>query len=575
MIRRLYIGLLLFVISSQTTAFAQTITIGSRVYEAQESDGQFLLNVTRSSAADAGAVRVGVFPYGTAVGAAEVGTANADVLPGAGVDDGLTYVDVFFVPGQSTATATIPLVNDNAPGDKTFGVVLRRSGAYGQIGLMGYGIVTVRDDEEPSIAPPLSPPGPAPQLEGNILCIFGTPYDDEMYWDRIITPALSSYALFLPTAADMLSPELIALGGEGNDCFTCIALEPTPLPVYFDGEQGTDNKIVLISDSVRDTNTATICQGEVSLISQREAGTVGGISYPAATWMAEAENVQVINVSVQVGGGFGDGMDIAFLKDSAGDDCLTTTPDATVLTGTGYESIASGFDRTVTYGSTGFDKATIKGNSGDDEFTGKPTFSRMLGDRPNPFNNGLNNTDYDTYVSGFDKVTADGCDGQDIAYLSGTNQAENYVGTATYGELTRGTNCLRAEDFDDVVVFGGGGGDKATLFDSTGDDIFVGRRENSAIFDVNRNYSHTVKTFANVCGVSDAGGNDEAQLYDTHGSDKVTAEARIATLTTPKSFTASAEGFSRVLAISNQGGNDKIEQNQGLYYFFQRLGNWN
>lgn len=571
MIHRLWACFLLLV-CSQSQVFAQTFTISSQTFVVSETAGALNLQVTRTGLiSEAGSVNVMVFPYGFNSATVEAG--GEVQAPGI----------VEFAAGQAVATAVIPIANDSeTEGDETFGIVLRRESAYGKIGLSSYALVTIRDDESPASTVVKSPPGPPSEdpvmLEGDIMCLFGTPYDDYMYWNRILTPVLSPTPFFFPTAIDMCSPKMIALGGRGEDTFTYSGGEYSPLPLCFDGEQGVSNKIVVRSNSARDTNTAYYCTDEVWFVSQREAGTVGNVSYPASSWTVDAENVQVIDICVQVGGGFGDGKDVAFFKDTAGDDCLVADANKAVLTGAGYENIAKGFDKTVVYGTTGFDKATFNGSVDDEEFTAKPKFARMTGVRANPFNNGLNNTDYDNYVQCFDKVIGNSAGGDDVAYLSGSNQPDDYVGTPEYGELN-GVNagldyCLRANGFLDTVVFGGGPCDVATLYDSDNDDIFVGRRGNSAIFDIDRNYSHTVKGFSQVDGISDAGGNDEAQLYDTHGSDRITAEPRVATLLTVKKFTASATGFDRVLAISNQGGNDTIDQSRGLWYFFRRIGNW-
>lgn len=554
---------MLLLIVSQSSAFAQTFTISSRAYSVQETEGTLDLQITRTgSLSTTGSVDVFLFPYGTAA------------TPGV---DYQSVGSVSFAPGQSTATAAIPIIDDNiGESDETFGVVLRRNNGYGVIGLESYGLVTIRDDEIPSSAPLATPPGPAPMLEGNILCYFGTPYDDDIFWNRVLTPELSSYPFYFPTAMDMDSPEFIVLGGRGDDRLTCCLDETKALPLHFDGEQGFNNQLVLKLDSVRDTNTLTICENELSMISERAAGTVRGVNYPASTWTATAENLQVFDVCVQTGGSFGDGEDAVFIKDTGGDDDLVIGPNGSRLVGTNYDVSTCGFDKTVVYGSTGNDVACFEGTAGDDEYTAKPSYSRLTGTRPNPFNNNLNNTDFVNYVAGFDKTVAKGRGGQDVAYISGSNQADDYVGTPAYGELNGPGYCLRANDFDDVVVFGGGGGDEGCLYDSAGDDIFVGRRSSSAIFDVNRTYSHTLKgNFDKVKGVSDAGGDDQAQLYDTHGSDTLIALPTLARLLTPKNFEACAEGFSEVLAISNSGGFDVVQQSTGLWYAFRKIGNWN
>ena len=129
---------------------------------------------------------------------------------------------------------------------------------------------------------------------------------------------------------------------------------------------------------------------------------------------------------------------------------------------------------------------------------------------------------------------------------------------------------IQLRGFETVEFIGGGGADRATLFDSAGDDTLNSRPANATLegvgfrFDVqqvDRIFVHAVN-----------GGNDVAFLQDGLGDDHLAVRPQFTSLRSFNSVSSIADqraddtfqlayGFDRVHAFANQAGFDSIEIN--------------
>lgn len=186
----------------------------------------------------------------------------------------------------------------------------------------------------------------------------------------------------------------------------------------------------------------------------------------ARMYRPEYDNVAIGFATVS-GRSTAGGLDVAYLFDTAGDDLFTSSSDTAGFAGTGLT--AYGFPRVVAYAGSGHDRAILNGTDGRDVFLarqGLATLSRGL------FIQG---------AVGFEHVVARSGGGPDVARLFGSAAVDLFaagpLSAAMLAQDEFGTPIYRldAVGFATVVGQAVGGGDRALLQDSAGDDSFFGR----------------------------------------------------------------------------------------------------
>jgi subtilisin family serine protease len=100
---------------------------------------------------------------------------------------------------------------------------------------------------------------------------------------------------------------------------------------------------------------------------------------------------------------------------------------------------------------------------------------------------------------------------------------------------------------------GGAGNDTANLYDSAGDDTFLGQSQGSTL--KGAGYSCFVTGVESVYAYSTAGGNDTAELWDSAGNDVFTARPTYATLRSSSALN-SVHNFENVYGYAAHGGRD-------------------
>ena len=151
--------------------------------------------------------------------------------------------------------------------------------------------------------------------------------------------------------------------------------------------------------------------------------------------------------------------------------------------------------------------------------------------------------------------------GADSIHIIGSEASERLLArpNSALGEASSiATNNYEIElrGFEEIRFDGGGGFDRATMYDSSGDDKLTSQAEQVIIdgvgfrFEVNqvpRSYVHAT-----------AGGSDTAFLFDSVGDDELTIRPQFSSVRGASTFQL-AYGFEEVYAFASNGGNDIAE----------------
>ena len=209
--------------------------------------------------------------------------------------------------------------------------------------------------------------------------------------------------------------------------------------------------------------------------------------------------------------------------------------------------------------------------------------------------------DYRLDVNTIKSIVLDGQQNNDSLTLIGTSQAEKVELRPELVTLENSQLSLRATGIESVQFLGGGGPDRAYLYDAATDDrlsiwpnkaeltgvgytfqvdqverIFVhavqGGDDQAFVFDSAGNdnlsvrpqftslsgsgYFNYVSGFERVFAYSTAGGTDSAALYDSVGNDLFSTSGEVSSIV-GVGFSTFARGFENVEAYSTAGGNDR------------------
>ncbi len=289
-----------------------------------------------------------------------------------------------------------------------------------------------------------------------------------------------------------------------------------------------------------------------------------------------AENFDKIFAYATAGDAGGVG-DRAYMYDSTGNDTFTGRPTFSVLAGTGFYNYAGSFDKVYAYANAGDaggvrDRAYLFDSVGNDTFTGRPTYSTLAG------------TGYYNYAGSFDKVygyaTAGDAGGVgDRANLYDSAGNDTFIGRPTYGILS-GVNFYNyAGSFDKVSAYAtagdaGGVGDQAYLYDSAGNDTFTGRSTFSSMVGTGYfNYAGSFNRVYAFATAGDAGGvGDRADLYDSTGDDLFYGRSNYGYLS-GANFYNYVSSFDSVNAYATGGGTDTLDKD-AVDYLFSSFGTW-
>ncbi len=151
--------------------------------------------------------------------------------------------------------------------------------------------------------------------------------------------------------------------------------------------------------------------------------------------------------------------------------------------------------------------------------------------------------------------------GDDSLHVIGSENAERLILHAA-GDATSviSTNSLQVElrGFENVAFHGGGGPDRASLFDSSGSDTLTSHPTQATLKGIG--FQFDVVDVPRIYVHGTAGGNDTAFLHDSEGDDALAVRPQFTSLRGNGAFQL-AYGFERIYAYAAAGGVDSAELN--------------
>jgi hypothetical protein len=265
--------------------------------------------------------------------------------------------------------------------------------------------------------------------------------------------------------------------------------------------------------------------------------------------------------SVQVDGG--GGYDTVSLRGSAGNDTFWGSAAVSTLSGAGYSSRVSGFDIVYSQSTGGYDTVEFQGSSGNDLFVSNDQktmlhsggtivvadhfdFAQAFGgggqDSAILFDSAGNdqfrlapelaeiiNDQFTVSASGFETVNAIGGHGDTMLMQDSQLDDSLWVNDGIAVMTGNGFKNV-ARGFDQIDAVASSGNDVALIFDSQGDDVFISQGHYTEMqFAIG---SVTTNGFDWVTAIARNGGQDQAFIQGTNGSDIVNADDTGLTLRT-------------------------------------------
>ena len=151
-------------------------------------------------------------------------------------------------------------------------------------------------------------------------------------------------------------------------------------------------------------------------------------------------------------------------------------------------------------------------------------------------------------------IVLDGTLNNDTLSLVGSSLADKIEMRPGITTLSNEKLSLQANNFETVQFVGGGGPDRAYLFDAATDDrlnIWPNKAELTGI-----GYAFSVDKATRIFVNADLGGDDQAFVFDSVGDDTLSVRPQFTSLSGPGFFNY-VSGFERVFAYATQGGVDR------------------
>ena len=153
----------------------------------------------------------------------------------------------------------------------------------------------------------------------------------------------------------------------------------------------------------------------------------------------------------------------------------------------------------------------------------------------------------------------DAAGGEDRLRIIGSDSVERLIARASNdqpSQLVWGSQTFELRGFEMIQFDGGGGNDRATLFDSDGDDTLKSHPSHATLSGTG--YEFSVSGVSRIYVHGTAGGTDTAFLHDSVGDDELAVRPQFTSLRSDDSFQL-AYGFERVYAYASMGGHDSAE----------------
>lgn len=151
-------------------------------------------------------------------------------------------------------------------------------------------------------------------------------------------------------------------------------------------------------------------------------------------------------------------------------------------------------------------------------------------------------------------VVVDGMQNNDAIQIIGSSLADKIELRPGVAELTNEKMHLSLNQIETIQFVGGGGPDRAYLYDAATDDRLIVNPNRAELTGVG--YKFTVEQVDRIFVHALQGGDDQAFVYDSLGNDTLSARPQFTSMSGTGYFNY-LSGFERVFAYSSQGGVDR------------------
>ncbi len=167
----------------------------------------------------------------------------------------------------------------------------------------------------------------------------------------------------------------------------------------------------------------------------------------------------------------------------------------------------------------------------------------------------MSNARLNVSIVNVESIQFDGGGGPDRAYLYDGDTDDRLESYPNKAILTGVGYSFAVERVDRIFVHAlQGGNDQAFVYDSAGNDVLSVRPQFTSISGAG--YFNYLSGFERVYAYANQGGNDSAQLYDSAGNDQFSTSGEVTSIV-GAGFSTFARGFSNVEAFSMAGGTDR------------------
>lgn len=190
------------------------------------------------------------------------------------------------------------------------------------------------------------------------------------------------------------------------------------------------------------------------------------------------------------------------------------------------------------------------------EFNGTNDGERVELDLRNGIQLRIGGVTYSLDESATEPLVIDVGGGNDSLRILGGTQAERLViqpGLEATGSISTNEFEIELRGFENVTFEGGGGPDRATLFDSPGSDTLTSYPTRATLEGVG--FQYDVIDVGRIFVHGTVGGTDTAFLHDGQGDDSLSVRPQFTSIRSDDAFQL-AYGFERVYAYANAGGFD-------------------
>jgi hypothetical protein len=348
----------------------------------------------------------------------------------------------------------------------------------------------------------------------------------------------------------------------GQYQFTAASVET----VDFDGTGGSDS-VVLIGTPGDETGKfwpdhGTFEDGHFSDIEKGISGdfavSVANVSSITAFAAGEVDPDDPANSAVEKG------VDAVYMYDSPDDDTFHSEPFHANMSGPTFAYQTFGFMFNYGYATTrdgGVDVAVMEDSEANDKF-------KLDWPKEGQFFGKMYRASYYNRAKMFENISAQFSDGPgvDTVRMFDSPGDDQFVGQKDASQMTGPGFDVNVSGYENLIAYASVGNDLASLFDSELDDTIRARSHKTVMYgtdDTGTEYTITARRFDEVHATANTpnGGFDFAKLHDTGGDDHLDSMPGRTTLSRKLPGGSSdliyeMLGFERIRAYGLEGGND-------------------